>query len=90
MKKYIKSLSLSLMLMFSASTMAQNQTVTGTVVDELGEPVIGATVKVDGDKSKGTVTDFDGNYKLTVPAGAKVTITYIGYMPVTVKPGVNA
>ena len=87
MKKYIKSLSLSLMLMFSASTMAQNQTVTGTVVDELGEPVIGATVKVDGDKSKGTVTDFDGNYKLTVPAGAKVTITYIGYMPVTVKPG---
>jgi TonB-linked SusC/RagA family outer membrane protein len=87
MKKYIKSLSLSLMLMFSASTMAQNQTVTGTVVDELGEPVIGATVKVDGDKSKGTVTDFDGNYKLTVPTGAKVTITYIGYMPVTVKPG---
>ena len=32
-------------------------------------------------------TDLDGNYKLSVPAGAKITITYIGYMPVTVKPG---
>ena len=73
MKKYIKSLSLSLMLVFSASAMAQNKMVTGTVIDELGEPVIGATVMVDGDKSKATVTDIEGNYKLNVPADAKVT-----------------
>ncbi len=86
MKKYIKSLCLSLMLMFSASAMAQNQTVTGTVLDELGEPVIGATVTVDGTKNA-TVTDLDGNYKIQAPKGAKVTITYIGYMPMTVAPG---
>ena len=87
MKHKIFSFCLGLMLMCSASALAQNQTVTGTVLDELGEPVIGATVMVDGDKSKATVTDLDGNYKLAVPAGAKVTITYIGYMPMTVKPG---
>ena len=86
MKKYIKTLCLSLMLMFSASAMAQNQTVTGTVLDELGEPVIGATVTVDGTKNA-TVTDLDGNYKIQAPKGAKVTITYIGYMPMTVAPG---
>jgi len=86
MKKYIKALCLSLMLMFSASAMAQNQTVSGTVLDELGEPVIGATVTVEGTKTA-TVTDLDGNYKIQAPKGAKVVITYIGYMPMTVAPG---
>ena len=86
MKHKIFSLCLGMMLMFSASALAQNQTVTGTVVDELGEPVIGATVTVEGTKIA-TVTDLDGNYKLSAPAGAKVTISYIGYMPQTVKPG---
>lgn len=86
MKKYIKTLCLSLMLMFSASAMAQNQTVSGTVLDELGEPVIGATVTVEGTKTA-TVTDLDGNYKIQAPKGAKVVITYIGYMPMTVAPG---
>ena len=82
----MKTLCIGLMLMFSASALAQDQTVTGTVLDELGEPVIGATVTVDGTKTA-TVTDLDGNYKLSVPKGGKVTITYIGYMPMTVTPG---
>ena len=86
MKHKIISLCLGLMLMCSASALAQNKTVTGTVLDELGEPVIGATVTVEGTKTA-TVTDLDGNYKISAPAGAKVTISYIGYMPQTVKPG---
>ncbi|MBQ3362137.1 MAG: carboxypeptidase-like regulatory domain-containing protein, partial [Prevotella sp.] len=86
MKKYMKTLCLSLMLMCSASALAQNQTITGTVLDELGEPVIGATVTVAGTKNA-TVTDMDGNYKISAPAGSKVTISYIGYMPLTVKAG---
>ena len=86
MKKYIKTLCLGVVLMFSASALAQNQTVTGTVIDELGEPVIGATVTVVGEKTA-TITDMDGNYKIAVPKGKKVTITYIGYMPATVVPG---
>ena len=86
MKRYMKTLCIGLMLMFSASALAQDQTVTGTVLDELGEPIIGATVTVDGTKTA-TVTDLDGNYKLSVPKGSKITITYIGYMPMTVTPG---
>ena len=69
-----------LMVFLSIPAFAQNQTVTGTVLDELNEPVIGATVTVEGTKIA-TVTDLDGNYKIAAPAGAKVTITYIGYMP---------
>ncbi len=86
MKRYMKTLCLSLMLIFSAAAWAQNQKVTGTVLDELGEPVIGATVTQEGTKNA-TVTDLEGNYTISVPANAKVTITYIGYMPLTVKPG---
>ena len=81
-----KTLFLVLVMVCSLPALAQNNTVTGTVIDELGEPVIGATVTVTGTKIA-TVTDLDGNYKIEVPAGAKVTITYIGYMPMTVKPG---
>ncbi|MCR4853827.1 MAG: TonB-dependent receptor [Prevotella sp.] len=76
MKKYIISLCLGLLMALPA--LAQNKVQQGTVVDENGEPVIGATVKVDGTKAA-TVTDFDGNYKLEVPKNGKVVISYIGY-----------
>jgi len=60
-------------------TLAYAQTViTGTVVDDLGEGVIGATIKEKG-TSNGTVTDFDGNFKLKVKAGAMLVISYIGF-----------
>ena len=57
--------------------------ITGTVVDDLGEGVIGATVKEKG-TSNGTTTDFDGNFKLKVKAGTMLVVTYIGYDPVEV------
>ena len=88
MKQKILSISLSLLMAFAAMpALAQDQVVKGQVVDENGEPVIGASVTLASDKSKGTITDFDGNYQLSVPKGGKITITYIGYMPQTVKPG---
>lgn len=83
--KKIKALALGLAL-FAMPAFAQNQTITGTVLDELGEPVIGATVTVAGTKTA-TVTDLDGNYKISAPKGAKLVITYIGYLPQTVKEG---
>ena len=73
MKKYIMTLCLS--ILFAASGMAQKQTVKGKVVDEQGEPIIGATVAPAGDKSKGVITDLDGKYTISVPKGTKVTIT---------------
>ncbi len=58
---------------------------TGTVTDATGEPIVGATVMVKG-TSKGTITDLDGNYTLDgVPADADITISYVGFQPVTLK-----
>ena len=51
---------------------------------EDGHPVVGATVKVVGQKNTGTVTDVDGNFTLNVPAGAKIEISYIGMLSKTV------
>ncbi|MBP5508778.1 MAG: SusC/RagA family TonB-linked outer membrane protein, partial [Prevotella sp.] len=62
--------------------MAQS-VVKGTVVDEAGEPVIGATVKVEG-TSVGAITDFDGNFSVEAPSNATLTFTYVGYEPQTV------
>ena len=63
----------------------QTGSVTGLVVDNNGEPIIGASVKVVGTNT-GAVTDFDGNFKLAnVQRGATLEITYIGYLTQRVK-----
>lgn len=68
------------MLLIPVSTYAQTpKTVTGTVIDETGEPLIGATVKVVG-QSVGTTTDFDGHYRLELTETAKqLVFSYLGY-----------
>ena len=86
-KQIIISLCLAMMAFFATPALAQNQTVKGTVVDDKGEPIIGASVMVAGEKGKGTVTDLDGNYTLQMPANGKVIVSYIGYISQTVKPG---
>lgn len=53
------------------------QTVTGTVVDATGEPIIGASVKVKGSNT-GAVTDIDGNFTLRANTGAEIEISYVG------------
>ena len=64
-------------LLASTIMYAQSQ-VTGTVVDETGETVIGATVMEKG-TANGTVTDLDGNFTLSVAEGTTLVISYIGY-----------
>jgi len=86
-QRHIISFCLSLLMtLFALPALAQDQQVTGSVVDELGEPIIGASVVVPGTKN-GVVTDLDGNYKITVPKGQKITISYIGFVSQTVNPG---
>jgi len=69
-------------VMCTASLSAQSQQIKGTVVDEAGEPVIGASVLIQGAAAtQGTVTDFDGNFSLSVKPNAKLSISYIGYKP---------
>ena len=69
---------LSMMLLIVSTVMYAQTEASGTVIDETGEGVIGATVMEKG-TSNGTVTDLDGNFTLKVAAGATIVITYIGY-----------
>ena len=85
-RRYFKTLAFGLALACALPVAAQNKVVQGTVVDEHGDPIIGATVRVAGTKTA-TVTDLDGNYKLNVPNGGKLTVSYIGYKDVSTTGG---
>ena len=58
-------------------------TVKGTVIDEAGEPIIGATVQVQGAKT-GAITDFEGNFSVEAASNATLLISYVGYVTETV------
>jgi iron complex outermembrane receptor protein len=75
-----------LMMLIPCVMWAQNaKKVTGTVLDETGEPLIGATVMEVG-TTQGTITDFDGNFQLSVSANAtQISVSYVGYKSQTVK-----
>ena len=68
-------------LLCSTVMLAQNK-VSGTVLDATGEPLIGVSV-LEAGTSNGVVTDFDGNFTLTVKQGAKLTFSYVGYLAQT-------
>ena len=74
----LKRFLLSFMLMLTCTIVYAQTEITGTVVDETGETVIGATV-VEKGTSNGTVTDFDGNFVIKVNPGATLVVSYIGY-----------
>lgn len=83
--KVFKTLSLCAALLIGAVAYAQNVRITGTVVDaESGEPVIGAAVIVPG-TTNGASTDLDGNFSLSVPSGATLEVSCIGYTTLSVK-----
>ena len=67
-------------------------TVSGTISDAQGEPIIGASVLEKGVQGNGTITDIDGNFKISVSSSkAQLDISYIGYQSqtVAVQPGKN-
>ncbi len=74
---------LFLLCLFPLGAMAQS-IIKGTVNDEAGEPVIGATVKVDGTKT-GAITDFNGQYSVEASPNASLTFSYVGYETQKVK-----
>ena len=78
MKKYL----LMVLSVFSVSfLMAQDRTVSGTVTDaESGESIPGANI-VEKGTSNGTITDFDGNYTVSVGEGTTLVISFVGYTP---------
>ena len=70
---------LSLALLLASTIMYAQSEISGTVVDPTGETIIGATIMEKG-TTNGTVTDFDGNFKVKVEAGKILVISYIGYL----------
>ena len=78
LRKIEKPLFLLLLLCLFPLGISAQSLVKGTVSDESGEPIIGATVKVIG-TNDGTVTDFDGRFQLNVKANAQLSISYVGY-----------
>ena len=80
MKRFLKLFaSLSALVLSVLSVKAQNQSVTGRVVDETGQPLIAVTVYQDGNTTNGTVTDGDGNYKINVPSKATLVFSCLGF-----------
>ena len=88
MNRILKSLqkplvTLFLLCLFPMGALAQN-VVKGTVNDEAGEPIIGATVKVKGSNA-GSITDFDGKFSVDAASNATLTVSYVGYLTQDVK-----
>ena len=77
-----KAMFFAFFLLCSTVMMAQ-QKVSGTVLDATGEPLIGVSV-LEAGTSNGVVTDFDGNFTLTVKQGANLVISYVGYVTQTI------
>lgn len=84
---WLKNLFLIACLLFTATPgFSQNKTVTGTVTDATGEPLIGASVLQQG-TSNGVITDIDGKYSIQVPPEATLEFSYVGMVKQTVKVG---
>ena len=62
-----------------ASTLFAQTSVSGTVVDEDGQPIPGVTILDSSNDQNGTVSDFDGNFTISVPSDGTLKISYIGY-----------
>ena len=65
-------------IFMSANVFAQDLPVTGTIIDDFGEPVLGANVVVKG-TTNGATTDLDGNFSFKAPKGSTIVISFIGY-----------
>ena len=78
-------MALFLLCLFPMGALAQS-IVKGTVNDEAGEPVIGATVKVLG-SNEGAITDFNGNFSVKASSNATLSFSYVGYETQQVKVG---
>ncbi len=79
MKKSVLTLFIPLFL-FSVFIQAQENTISGTVIDETGNPVVGASVVVKEDTSRGASTDFDGKFSIQASSNETLTVSSIGFL----------
>ena len=84
-KRYLLML---LAFLMSVATFAQKQNFSGTVIDAMGEPVIGASVVQKG-TSNGAITDLDGQFTISAEPGATLVISFVGYTTQELKASPN-
>ncbi|MBP5717116.1 MAG: carboxypeptidase-like regulatory domain-containing protein, partial [Bacteroidales bacterium] len=73
------AMSLAIFAVSSVAAFAQTKTVSGTIVDDFGEPIAGANVVIVG-TTTGVTTDADGNFTIKdVPTNAKLRVSFLGY-----------
>ena len=79
--RHLKFFLLALLTAVTVSALAQSEdiTVSGTVVDNTGEPIIGASV-IEKGTSKGAVTDLDGHFTVKVPKGSTLSISFLSFL----------
>ena len=68
-----------LFLVMALASLGLNAQVSGTVIDEDNEPIIGASVVQQNNPKNGVSTDENGHFTLNVPAGTKIKVSFIGY-----------
>ncbi len=78
---------ISCLVLLCQAAFAQEKTISGTVTDMTGLPVIGAAVIDVQDRTSGSLTDVDGNFSLNVSPGSSIEISFMGYKTVTVPVG---
>ena len=76
---YFKTLLYSLFFLFSVSIFSQNKIVSGLVVDATGNPIPGVNIIEEAQKNNGAVTDFDGNFTISINEDSKLIFSYVGY-----------
>ena len=77
----------AMLVLCSGNAFAQNRALSGKVVDGTGAPVVGAAVMVAGNSSNGTVTDMEGQFKMTVPSNATLIVSCLGFADKQVQVG---
>jgi len=76
---YFKTLLYSLFFLLSVSIFSQNKIVSGLVVDATGNPIPGVNIIEEAQKNNGAVTDFDGNFTISINEDSKLIFSYVGY-----------
>lgn len=74
-----KNITILICLFISVWTFGQSQKISGVVVDASGEPIIGATVRIE-DSNKGSITDLNGSFGIEAPLKGKLIVSYVGYI----------
>ena len=85
MKQFKKKIFLLTLFIMCANTLFAQTSVSGTVVDQDGQPIPGVTILDVSNEQNGTVSDFDGNFTISVPSDGTLSISYIGYQTQSVE-----